>query len=336
MLRPLLLLALCSLLLGARLQAVQTDTHGIHAVPAPAPVVIDGKLDEWDLSGSVLQCYDVEALRDIYSADIAMMYDPANLYVALHWRCQNPMTNSHDPRYQADKGWAGDCVQLRIKTDRIVHVTAWYYAAKQEPAIQLSYGKGLSEPFGGGGKQLYRTDGWKLTDGAEMAFRKDADGKGYVQEIKLPWALITNAKRYGAGDSFACGIELLWGAADWPIHRYADNMADGATSREFFFTAKDAWGPVLLEAAGRLKLPPPSWHEGPAEPRRRGRRGWCRSPTTCPRMPASPSPSPTPPARACASSPPPSRGARAPTRRPGTGSMTRAGRCRPATTASRP
>ncbi len=261
MLRPLLLLALCALVMTARLQAVQTDTHGIHAVPAPGPVVIDGTLDEWDLSGSVLQCYDVEALRDVYSADIAMMYDPANLYVALHWKCQNPMSNSHDPRYQADKGWAGDCVQLRIKTDRIVHVTAWYFAAKQEPAINLSYGKGLSDPFGGGSRQLYRTAGWVLTDGAEMAFRKDADGKGYVQEMKLPWALLTEGRKYGAGDRFACGIELLWGAADWPIHRYADNMADGATSREFFFTAKDAWGPVLLEAAGRLNLPPPSWQK---------------------------------------------------------------------------
>jgi hypothetical protein len=259
--RPIILLALCSFLLCARLQAVQTDTHGIHAVPVPGAVVIDGKLDDWDLSGAVLQCYDVESLRDIYSADIAMMYDPANLYVALHWRCQNPMSNSHDPRYQAEKGWAGDCVQLRIKTDRIVHVTAWYFAAKQEPAIQLSYGKGLAEPFGGGDKQLYRTTGWTLTDGAEMAFLKDADGKGYVQEMKLPWALLTTGKRYGAGDSFACGIELLWGAADWPIHRYADNMADGATSREFFFTAKDAWGPVFLESAGKLNLPPPSWQK---------------------------------------------------------------------------
>jgi hypothetical protein len=247
------------LLVASDLHAVQTDTHGIHAVPVVNPMVIDGKLDEWDLSGSVLQCYDVDTLRDVYSAEIAMMYDANCLYVALHWKSQHPMSNSHDPHYQAAKGWAGDCVQLRIKTDRITHVTAWYYAAKQEPAIQLSYGKGLTEPFGGGEKQLFRTDGWKLTDGAEMAFLQDADAQGYVQEMKIPWALITDGKRYAAGDSFACGIELLWGSGDWPVHRYADNMADGATSREFFFTAKDAWGPVILEPKGALSLPPPSY-----------------------------------------------------------------------------
>ena len=253
------ILLLCWLFLVQDLHAVQTDTHGIHAVPAVTPVVIDGRLDDWDLSGAVLQCYDVETLRDVYSAEIAMMYDADHLYVALHWKSRNPMSNSHDPHYQASKGWAGYCVQLRIKTDRITHVTALYYAAKQEPTIQLSYGKSLNEPFGGGEKQLYRTEGWKLTDGAEMAFLKDADGNGYVQEMKIPWALITSSKHYGPGDTFACGIELLWGDGDWPVHRYADNMADGATSREFFFTAKDAWGPVFLERSGKLTLPPPSY-----------------------------------------------------------------------------
>jgi hypothetical protein len=245
----------------APLWAVQTDTHGIHAVPAPAPVVIDGKLDEWDLSGQVLQCYDVEALVDVYSARIAMEYDAANLYIAIHWKDPIPLGNSHDPHYQADKGWAGDSVQLRLKTDRIAHVTAWCYAAKHQPAMQIEYGKSLTEPFGGGSRLLLPTEGWKLDGGAEMGFLVDADGKGYVQEMKLPWALITNGRPYAAGSELACGIELLWGESDWPVHRYADNLAEGATSREFFWTAKDAWGPVWLEPAGRLTLPPPAWRK---------------------------------------------------------------------------
>jgi len=239
--------------------AVQTDTHGIHAVPAPGPVVIDGKLDDWDLSGQVLQCYDVESLKDIYSAQIAMMYDSERFYVAIHWKDPTPIGNSHDPRYQANKGWAGDCVQLRLKTDCISHVTAWCYAAKQEPAIHIDYGKSVSEPFGGGDRLLLRTGGWKLDGGAEMAFLKDAGGKGYVQEMKLPWKLITKEKKYAAGDRFSCGIELLWGEADWPVHRYADNLAENASSREFFWTAHTAWGPVILEAQGKLNLPAPQW-----------------------------------------------------------------------------
>ncbi len=250
--------------------ALQTDNHGIHAVPAGGKVVIDGKLDDWDLSGRITMCYDVLSLKDIYSGSVAMMYDADALYVSIYWKDPIPMGNSHDPQFQAGKGWAGDCVQLRVKTDRITHVTAWYFGRKQEPFINLDYGKSLTEPFGGGSKNLFRKDGWKLDDGAEMAFLKDADGKGYVQEIKLPWKLITLDKTYAAGHSFRCGIELLWGEADWPIHRYADNLADGTTSREFFWTAHNSWGQVILEDKGRLTLPPQPWDNPPGAEKMEG------------------------------------------------------------------
>jgi hypothetical protein len=169
------------------------------------------------------------------------------------------MGNSHEPRYQGIRGWAGDCVQLRIKTDRISHVACWYYAPKNEPAIYIDYGKDLKTPFHGGTTQLFQTDGWKMQQGAEMAFRKDDDGKGYVQEIKLPWKVITLSRKYEPGDQFNCGFELLWGEADWPVHRYADNLAEGASSREFFFYNIPAWGPVFLEPRGHLTLPTPAY-----------------------------------------------------------------------------
>lgn len=246
------------LTLACGLAAAQTDNHGIHAVPAPDQVTIDGDLSDWDLSGSTLVCYDVESLRDVYSGRVAMMHDADAVYVAIRWKDPIPLGNRHDPQFQADKGWAGDSVQLRLKTDRITHVTAWYFAGRQEPCLNLDWGKSLSEPFGGGSALLARTSGWKLEQGAEMAFKRDADGKGYVQELKLPWRLVTlDGTR--PRSRFACGIELLWGEADWPVHRYADNLAEGHSSREFFWTAKDAWGPVWIEAKGRLELPTPTW-----------------------------------------------------------------------------
>jgi hypothetical protein len=255
--RPALTATLLTLLANPG-TAAQTDNHGVHAVPAPATMAIDGKLDEWDLSGEIQMCYDLESLADVYSAKAAMMYDATNLYLAIHWKDPIPLGNSHDPRYQANKGWAGDCVQLRIKTDRITHATAWYYAPKQQSFIHLDFGKSLSEPFGGGSRMLFSSDGWKLSDGAEQAFAKDADGRGYVQEMKLPWALITSDGKAPA-ERFACGFELLWGESDWPVHRYADNLAEGTSSREFFWTAHNAWGPVIMEKQGRLTLPRPAY-----------------------------------------------------------------------------
>ena len=250
-----------ALLVGilAPARATQTENHGIHAVPTRARVAIDGDLAEWDLSGQVLMSYDLESLRDIYSAQVAAMYDADNFYIGIHWKDPTPLGNIHDPRYQANKGWAGDAVQLRLKTDRISHVTAWDYAAKNEPALQISYGQSLTKPSGGGELQLFQTQGAQLQQGAEMAFKKDADGKGYVQEIKLPWKLITSAKTPRAGESFSMGVELLWGEGDFPVHRYADNLAEGTSSREFFWTAHNSWGPVTLEPKGDLKLPEPAY-----------------------------------------------------------------------------
>lgn len=253
-------LAACGSLLVALLpaHATQTDNYGLHAVPADK-VTIDGKLDEWDHSGEILLCYDLENLLEKYSAKVSTMYDADNLYVSVRWKDDVPLGNSHDPKYQSKKGWAGDALQLRIKTDIITHITAWYYAVNQTPGLLLDYGIGTAKPFGGGTKQLFPIDGTKLQEGAEMAFLPDADGKGYVQEIKIPWTLITQEKKYVAGDQFNLGIELLWGEADWPAHRYADNLAEGTTSREFFFTAHNNWGPLILEPKGDLKLPDPDY-----------------------------------------------------------------------------
>ena len=57
--------------------AIQTDNHGLHAVPAPAGgVKMDGDLSDWDLSGQMLITYDLESLRDIYSAQVPAMPPP--------------------------------------------------------------------------------------------------------------------------------------------------------------------------------------------------------------------------------------------------------------------
>ncbi|HEY3280864.1 MAG TPA: FlgD immunoglobulin-like domain containing protein [Armatimonadota bacterium] len=260
---PLLLACLLSASLA---QATQTDNRGLHAVPAPPTVAIDGSLKEWDLSGQALMCYDLENLRDTYSARVALMYDSANLYVGIHWKDPRPLSNHHDPRYQAAKGWAADAVQLRFKTDRIAHVTAWYYADAKEPALQISYGDD-GDPFKGPNRQLFRTQGWEMEDGAAMAFLKDPDGKGYVQEMRLPWKVLASGRDYRAGDTFSLGVELLWGDADWPDMRYADNLAPGKTSREFFWTAHTSWGSVTLEPRGNLKLPVPAWLQRALQPK---------------------------------------------------------------------
>ena len=71
-----LLTLLC--LAGASQQALaqQSDNHALHAVPA-GKAVVDGKLDDWDLSGQI-EVYANFKTRNSDSAKVAAMYDKDN------------------------------------------------------------------------------------------------------------------------------------------------------------------------------------------------------------------------------------------------------------------
>jgi hypothetical protein len=265
-------IAIFALLLAAPSLALaqQTDNHVLHAVPVPGKVVIDGKLADWDLSGQI-DVYANFRTRNAYSAQVAAMYDRDNLYLAIAWRDPTPMFNMVDSTFDIGSGWRSDCVQLRVNTDMVMHLDCWYSTAAQHAVINIAYGRFT------GGQAADDVDKFNaLTDalksGAQEAFLKGEDGKSYTQEMALPWKLITGQaavvkatgqpykapKTYGPGDSFRMGMEFLWGGPDgktWPIHRYADLLAEGKSSREFFWTAVDSWGTVKLEPTGHLNLP---------------------------------------------------------------------------------
>ena len=250
--------------------AQQTDNHVLHAVPVPAKVVVDGSLADWDLSGQT-EVYANFKTRNSYSTKVAAMYDKDNLYLAIVWRDPTPMVNMIDSRYDIGFGWRSDCVQLRVRTDMVMHLDCWYSTAAKHPVINIAYGRWT------GGRDADDATAFNgindaLTVGAQQAFRMGEDGKSYTQEMALPWKLITGQaaivkqsgkpyrepKTYGPGDSFNMGMEFLWGPADgrtFPIHRYADFLKEGKSSREFFWTAVDDWGTVKLEPKGDLSLP---------------------------------------------------------------------------------
>ena len=80
-----------------------TQNVGMHAPPAPhstgsgqaGKVVIDGKLDDWDLSGTRLMCYDTSALRDRYSARVRLLFSVMDgKPVAVLYRAIEPGTKT--------------------------------------------------------------------------------------------------------------------------------------------------------------------------------------------------------------------------------------------------
>ena len=88
----------------------------MYVVPAPKKVTIDGKLDDWDLSGQITM-YVVSETSDMQSAKFAMMYDKDALYLSAVVRDPTPMMNRHDPQVDADRAWDADACQFRLTLD---------------------------------------------------------------------------------------------------------------------------------------------------------------------------------------------------------------------------
>ncbi|WP_269431626.1 sugar-binding protein [Chthonomonas calidirosea] len=228
----------------------QTNNYELRAVPAPGKVVIDGKLNDWDLSGKILICYDVRRLINSHSAIAAAMYDKNYLYFAFHIKDKSPMVNHIDPNTQPGEGWKSDCVQIRLQSDRICHITAWYFTDRKQPCMQIHYGMwDKSDPD-------YADLNDALSRGAKEAFLKDTDGNGYTQELAIPWKLITKSgKPPKPGDVWRLGLEIFWGSPsgkDWPELRYADVVNPQRMQREFFWTTPEAWGSLRFMAKGNL------------------------------------------------------------------------------------
>jgi hypothetical protein len=165
------LLTLAGVLLSAAaLEAQEQGARGrnkrIFVVPRPGPVVIDGDLGEWDLSGQIL-VYVAPETSAMHSARLALMYDDQALYVGGVVRDPTPMMNLHDPAVSGESAWDADAFQLRLcldprlgyplnegqaftpaarPNDRLVHLLLWYYTDRKEPNLQLSYGMTYSPP----------------------------------------------------------------------------------------------------------------------------------------------------------------------------------------------
>ena len=108
---------------------LQSQNSGLQAVHAKGTVKIDGKLDEWDLSGRIWSFADI-GLRDQFSVETSAMWDGEALYLALQWHDPTPLFNQVSPKTNPGDGWRSDSVQMRIQTDHISWLTAWHYTGE--------------------------------------------------------------------------------------------------------------------------------------------------------------------------------------------------------------
>jgi sugar lactone lactonase YvrE len=253
------LMTMAPTIAGENMNGRQSQNEGIQVLPAPAAgVKVDGDLSEWDWSGRI-QVFAEYSLRDRFSAETAAMWDKDALYVAVKWRDNTPMNSTVDPKITPGDGWKADALQLRVNTsDQTSWMTTWFFSGRGEPVLDITKWKDKGDPRQGFDSNLFIGENGKtrLGEGVELAYKKDADGKGYVQELRIPWSQIyRQPPEITAGNALRIGMEFLWADPSgkiWPIHRYADNMQPGKTSREFFWTTVANWGNAELVAQGNV------------------------------------------------------------------------------------
>lgn len=249
----------CSALASENMIGRQSQNEGFAIVPAPGTVQIDGNLEDWDLSGQIWSFADI-AVRDRFSVKSAAMWDKDYLYLSFLWKDPMPMNSIVDPDFNPDKGWVADAVQLRIIAgEKPAWFTSWYHAPTQRAVLHLAYWQDATRDNVGQDVLLLISKPGEIDLGedVQLAYRLLPEKDGFIQEMRIPWKVVYNQDHTPTvGEVFKLGLDFQWGASsgdNWPMHRYADNMQPGATSREFFWTARNVWGNATILAKGQFE-----------------------------------------------------------------------------------
>ncbi|MGB2820569.1 MAG: hypothetical protein WBF17_06275, partial [Phycisphaerae bacterium] len=234
-------------------------------MPRPGKVVVDGKLDDWDLSGQVLM-YVIKETSEMQSARFALMYDEEALYLGAVVRDASPMMNRHDPWVDGHTAWDADACQFRmvldpkqgypvnqssfspVDNDQMLHTTLWHYTDRKEANLQMHFGMNYKLPKAG-----YAPHGVVPHKKFQAAYVKAADGRGYTFEYRIPWATLEARTPPKGGDLVAGTVQFNWsrpdglktaGGAAWAY--------DVMSGPGFPFQSSACWGKIIFSKKGNL------------------------------------------------------------------------------------
>lgn len=226
------------------------------AVPAPGPVTIDGKTDDWDLSAGVWS-YNNPMIVAKYSVWTHMMWDAKGIYFLARYADTTPMQN---PTMGKDFGnsWKSDCYQARVIFDdrtpdeHEMHINMFYSTPEKKPYMLVYHGGFGDQDTGPERKdQMERFGSTMEAAGGKIACQTWENNKGYNVEAFWPWSSCrTNGQPLKPGEHFTFGIEALWGGG----HRLADGIKDAKVNRIFMFYARSGWGQARISDQGHLQI----------------------------------------------------------------------------------
>ncbi|PTY06054.1 hypothetical protein DB346_01425 [Verrucomicrobia bacterium LW23] len=241
--------------------ATETENRGLRVLPKPAAAVtIDGEFAaDWDLSGGIFACGQLEHLRDDSSVWFHAMYDAENLYILARWKDPTPINN---PEALGGHGFNGDCLQFRciLFPDNPAEKSITWWDAWRDNKGRMVVGREAPGKTNGApdNNQLPRMAN-ATEEGVKMAFRKDDDGRGYSQEMAIPWKLLSPAGRAPkVGERFKLTLEPNFTAGQYGRITIKDIFADEAKApdRIFTFRAYKDWGWATIAPDGKVEPQP--------------------------------------------------------------------------------
>ncbi len=275
--RKVVVMGIAAIMASAISVSAQNDSgRGRHAqfyvTPTPGNVVIDGKLNDWDLSGQI-EMFVVEATRSTQTAKIAAMYDDKALYLSGEINDPTPMMNRHDPKVNPSRGWDADALQFRFVTDPeaeypvqesafkyrgkdavedtrddIVHLLLWHYTDGGSANLQMHLGMGYRVP-----RPEWAPHGLVPADKFEGTYRKWEDESGYTFEYRIPWSTLGVEKPLRGGDKVAGTMQVNWSRPDGLKTGGGGAWAyDGLGSPGFPFQSAACWGRMIFSESGNV------------------------------------------------------------------------------------
>lgn len=243
-----------------------SNNNQITVVPAPGPIVVDGKDTDWDLSAGIWS-YNAPTLVQKYSLWTHLMWDDKGVYLLGRYNDLSPMKNATRGK-DFMQSWRADAMQARVIFDdqtpeeHQMHINLFYSSSENLPYMIVKHGGFRAKPpydaTGPDRPDLQEKFGTTMdAQGGKIAFQPWEDGKGYNMEVFWPWSYLRTAgQALKPGDSFTLGIEAMWGNRDGTTitHRLVDNLKNDQVNRIFFFRARSGWGRAVISEKGNLDL----------------------------------------------------------------------------------
>ncbi|MEI6518602.1 MAG: FlgD immunoglobulin-like domain containing protein [bacterium] len=254
---------LFSMMLSPSVKAGGVVIEGKHqfisVVPAPGKVVIDDKLDDWDLSGEILT-YEFLETAEKRHARTAMMYDADNLYITVTFRDDTPMMNMVNGKVDKSRGWDSDAYQVRLVNDPGVgypiqakkelpigrDLIFWYFTGNKEPWLAVTDFT-IVPP----GESRYDFENVRVFSGTDSGVAFAPVDGGYILEAKVPWKRLDMTGPPAPGTKIAMTSQHLWGNDTGT--RYSTSVNDiTAPGGGFTYQRVTGWGYALFEPTGKL------------------------------------------------------------------------------------